>query len=171
MLLHSRTSPLTERLAGEGAPLGGGFTFLTSLYFRGKLTYANAFAAPPQGWSGAMVIAPGRGLLGAEAPIRLADLQAMARVPVDPGLRRFREPLLRDARQLEIALGEDGRAVLLGSVATDKYVGPLCEVFGRRLLFPPTFVGRGDMSRGGLLLRCARTAPRLDPPPRRGGGR
>ena len=44
--------------------------------------------------------------------------------------------------------------VLLGSVATDKYVGPLLDVFGDRLYFPATFAGRGDMSRGGLLLRA-----------------
>ncbi|MGH7608057.1 MAG: hypothetical protein ACREME_12035, partial [Gemmatimonadales bacterium] len=41
MLLQSRTSPLTARLAapgGEGgAPLGEVFTFMSSLYFRGKL--------------------------------------------------------------------------------------------------------------------------------------
>ena len=29
------------------------------------------------------------------------------------------------------------------------------EHFGQRLCFPADFVGRGDMSRGGLLLRCA----------------
>ena len=44
--------------------------------------------------------------------------------------------------------------VLLGSVASDKYVEPLTSVLGDRLLFPGEFVGRGDMSRGGLLLRC-----------------
>jgi hypothetical protein len=45
--------------------------------------------------------------------------------------------------------------VLLGSIASDKYVDLLLEVFGERLLFPAEFVGRGDMSRGGLMLRCA----------------
>src|SRR5438477_13153763 len=46
--------------------------------------------------------------------------------------------------------------VLLGSIATPKYVEPLLGIFGERLLFPSEFVGRGDMSRGGLLLRCLR---------------
>src|SRR4029077_5935565 len=46
--------------------------------------------------------------------------------------------------------------VLLGSIATGKYVEPLLAVLGERLRFPADFVGRGDMSRGGLLLRCAR---------------
>jgi hypothetical protein len=44
--------------------------------------------------------------------------------------------------------------VLLGSIATGKYVEPLLECFGERLLFPEDFIGRGDMSRGGLLLRA-----------------
>jgi hypothetical protein len=35
-------------------------------------------------------------------------------------------------------------------------------VFGRRLVFPSTFVGRGDMSRGGLLLRHARDGRELE---------
>ena len=43
--------------------------------------------------------------------------------------------------------------VLLGSIATGKYADALLEVFGERLLFPSDFVGRGDMSRGGLMLR------------------
>ena len=29
------------------------------------------------------------------------------------------------------------------------------RAFGDRLRFPVDFVGRGDMSRGGLMLRCA----------------
>jgi len=33
------------------------------------------------------------------------------------------------------------------------YVGALAAAFGDRLRFPVEFVGRGDMSRGGLLLR------------------
>jgi hypothetical protein len=153
MLLQSRTSPLAGRLGGDGASLGEVFTFMSSLYFRGKLAYANRFGAPPAGWAEALVMAPGKGLVAADTQIRVAELLAMAAVPVDPEDSRYREPLVRDAGSLERALGADGRAVLLGSVATDKYVGPLTEVFGDRLLFPPAFVGRGDMSRGGLLLR------------------
>lgn len=51
--------------------------------------------------------------------------------------------------------------MLLGSIATDKYCGVLLEVFGPRLRFPAEFVGRGDMSRGGLLLRAARSGTEL----------
>jgi hypothetical protein len=52
--------------------------------------------------------------------------------------------------------------VLLGSIATGKYVDTLIESLGPRLLFPSDFVGRGDMSRGGLLLRSAREGRELD---------
>lgn len=161
LLLKSRTSPLTARLNGAGAPLGDVFTFMSSLYFRGKLAYARAFGAPPAGWAGTLVITPGRGLVAADTLIRLADLHAMARVPVDVDEPAYRAPLVRDAIALAYALGPEGRAVLLGSIATDKYVTPLTEVLGDRLHFPATFVGRGDMSRGGLLLRCARAGTPL----------
>jgi hypothetical protein len=34
-------------------------------------------------------------------------------------------------------------------------------IFGARLLFPADFVGRGDMSRGGLMLRSVSSAEEL----------
>jgi hypothetical protein len=164
ILLNSQTSELTGRLANGGVPLGDVFTFMSSLYFRGKLAYATTFGR-------AYVIAPGRGLLPPDMLIRVHDLQQMATVPVDEREPAFREPLIRDATKLESSLGPGGQVVLLGSVATDKYVGPLLEVFGDRLLFPPTFAGRGDMSRGGLLLRSARSGTPLDYGPVRGAVR
>ena len=164
MLLKSQTSPLTARLANGGAPLGEVFTFMSSLYFRGKLAYATRFGR-------AFVIAPGRGLLPADLLIRVDDLRRMAAVPVDQAVPAFREPLIRDATALERGIGPDDRVVLLGSVATDKYVGPLLDVFGDSLHFPATFVGRGDMSRGGLLLRCAHAGTPLDCVPVRGAVR
>src|SRR6185369_11016919 len=63
--------------------------------------------------------------------------------------------LLRDARLLEQNAGPACQYLLLGSIATEKYAEPLINVFGDRLLFPVEFVGRGDMSRGGLMLRRA----------------
>ena len=164
LLLKSETSPLTNRLANGGAPLGEVFTFMSSLYFRGKLAYANRFGR-------AFVITPGRGLLPADLLIRVEDLRQMATVPVDEAVAAFREPLVRDAGALAQRLAADDRVVLLGSVATDKYVGPLLEIFGARLLFPATFAGRGDMSRGGLLLRCARAGTTLDCVPVAGAAR
>jgi hypothetical protein len=41
------------------------------------------------------------------------------------------------------------------------YVDPLVRAFGYRLFFPPDFVGRGDMSRGGLMLRAASSGEEL----------
>lgn len=163
MLLKSQTSPLTARLANGGAPLGEVFTFMSSLYFRGKLAYATRF-----GGGHAYVIAPGRGLLPVDVLIRVEDLTGMAAVEVDEELPAFREPLVRDARTIAGNLGAGDRVVLLGSVATAKYVGPLLEVFGERLHFPATFVGRGDMSRGGLMLRNAKAGTPLEYVPVRG---
>ncbi len=61
----------------------------------------------------------------------------------------------RDARELAATVGDAGEVVMLGSIAGPKYVEPLQGALGGRLLFPVDFVGRGDMSRGGLLLRAA----------------
>jgi len=58
-------------------------------------------------------------------------------------------------RKLAKRLSVTSEVVLLGSIATGKYVDVLLENFGQRVLFPADFVGRGDMSRGGLLLRSA----------------
>ncbi|HEY2385540.1 MAG TPA: hypothetical protein VGK30_01145, partial [Candidatus Binatia bacterium] len=112
--------------------------------------------------AGALVITAGGGLVGLDQPVDAAVLRAMAGVPIDQRERRYLEPLLRDAVELERRCGPRCRVVLLGRVATGKYVEPLQAVFGERLLFPTAFVGRGDMSRGGLLLRCADAGLELD---------
>lgn len=145
----------------EGAPLGDVFSFLSGLYFRGKLTYARAFAAPPAGVPGALVITTNRGLVPPEEPVTLARLKSFGRVPIDTSEPRYRRPLVRDARALARRIGGDCEVVLLGSIATGKYVDILGETFGDRLRFPGDFVGRGDMSRGGLLLRSAREGTEL----------
>jgi hypothetical protein len=134
---------------------------MSQLYFRGKLSYARAFAAPPPGCSGVFVITPGQGLLAPERTITLADLRAFAEVPIDHENAGYRRPLERDSwRLLELA-GASSSVVLLGSIATAKYAEILLGVFGRSLLFPSEFVGRGDMSRGGLMLRAAEAGQEL----------
>ena len=151
-------SPLAQRLrSGEGATIGEVFTFMSGLYFRGKLAYASAFANPPDGCPGGgiQVIVPGMGLCPPTALIDLAGLRAVARVPVDPDDRRFTSPLRRDAARLAEQLSQEDAAVLLGSIATPKYLQPLRDVLGPRLCVPRDFIGRGDMSRGALMLRCA----------------
>jgi hypothetical protein len=153
---------LARRLRAGGATLGEAFEFTSGLYFRGKLLYARTFARAPTGVPGVLVIAPGAGLVPAEAPVDAAQLLRLGKVPVDAAERRFREPLQDSARLVLRALPQQAEIVLLGSIASAKYVDPLLDVFGERLLFPPSFVGRGDMSRGGLLLRSARAGTELD---------
>jgi hypothetical protein len=138
----------------EGAPLGEVFSFLSGLYFRGKLAYARVFQRPPEGVPGVLVITPSEGLRSPDIRVTLDQLQGYARVPIDLREPRYRKPLERDAKGLFSLIGRGCDVVLLGSVASGKYVEPLTAVFGDRLHFPPAFVGRGDMSRGGLLLRA-----------------
>ena len=146
----------------EGAPIGDVFSFLSGLYFRGKLAYAREFATPPRGVPGALVITTNEGLRSPDEPVTLTRLKRFARGDIDQADRRYRRPLLRDARLIAEAAGRNCEVVLLGSVASGKYVDVLGQVFGERLLFPIAFVGRGDMSRGGLMLRCARAGIELE---------
>lgn len=150
-----------KRLRYEGLPLGEIFSFISGLYFRGKLAYAQAFAHPPESVPGALVITAGRGLVPPETIVTLAELREIADVPVEPKNARYRVPLERDARKLLERAGTACDVVLLGSIATPKYVEPLVAIFGERLVFPSQFVGRGDMSRGGLMLRCAQERQEL----------
>ena len=146
---------LAVQLRQEGAPLGDVYAFVSGLYFRGKLAYVRAFAAPPDGLPACFVITPGRGLVPPETQVTIEDLREIAAVPIEVDDPRYRDPLERDALLLNENAGRDCEYVLLGSLATPKYLGPLLKIFGERLLFPAEFVGRGDMSRGGLMLRCA----------------
>jgi len=157
MIMSERAQfDLAQRLRSEQPPtLGEVFAFLSGLYFRGKLAYANAFAPPRRRRSSVLVITPTRGLVPAGTPISLEDLREFAEVDIHENDPRYREPLERDVKRLAEKLPLDTQIVLLGSIATAKYVEILLQHFGQRLCFPADFVGRGDMSRGGLLLRCA----------------
>jgi hypothetical protein len=172
-LLLSETAQfdLAVRLRRGHAQLGEVYAFVSGLYFRGKLAYAQTFASPPAGAPGVLVITPGRGMLLPEMPLSLADFRALAEVPVDIAEPRYLAPLIEHARILEEAGGPECRFVLLGSVASTKYVNPLLDILGDRLLFPTDFTGRGDMSRGGLMLRCARAGIELNYVPVRGAAR
>lgn len=162
VLLSERAQfELARRLrTAEGVPIGEVFAFLSALYFRGKLTYARRFADPPTGLPGAFVIVPGVGLRPVDEPFTAAQLRLVGGVDASEKNAEHVGPLLRDA-QLLARTYVGARFVLLGSIATDKYVGPLVEAMGDRLLFPADFVGRGDMSRGGLLLRASRAGREL----------
>jgi hypothetical protein len=148
--------PLARALRGKaGAPIADVFTFLSGLYFRGKIAYATTFARPVRGTPGVLVITPTRGLIDARTRIRLDDLREFAAVDIHQNDPRYRTPIERDARVLATKLPAQSEVILLGSIATGKYVDVLVANFGERLRFPADFVGRGDMSRGGLMLRCA----------------
>jgi hypothetical protein len=162
LLREGASSELARRVHGGGAPIGEVFTFLSSLYFRGKLTYAARFAAPPPEAPGVLVITADRGLVAPETPIAAGDLRAFGRVPIDAREHRYAAPLRRDAAALRARLPADAEVVLLGSIATAKYTDALLAALGDALRFPGAFVGRGDMSRGGLLLRAAHAGVELE---------
>lgn len=163
LIFNPRASfTLAERLRSpEGAPLGEVYAFVSGLYFRGKKAYAEAFGRAPEGLSAGLVISPSEGLRFLYEPVTIERLRGWADVSIDACNRAFTEPLVEHAAALDRAFGASARFVLLGSVATDKYVEPLGRVLGERLLFPPDFIGRGDMSRGSLMLQAARAGQEL----------
>ena len=146
----------------EGIELGEVFSFLSGLYFRGKLTYARAFAHELGDVSPVLVITTERGLLPPETRVTINDLERFSRVDIASGDDRYLGPLRRDIDKLAAQLPDDAELVLLGSIATGKYVDALLATFGSRVVFPSEFVGRGDMSRGGLLLRSASDLKELE---------
>lgn len=165
VLSERATFDLAARLrSGAGAPLGEVFAFMSGLYFRGKLAYSRAFAASPEGveldGGGIFVITPNAGLRSPDTRVTVDAIRRFAGVDVSADNPAYRRPLERSARALASEIGETP-VVLLGSIASPKYVDVLLSIFGERLLFPQEFVGRGDMSRGGLLLRCVRSGEEL----------
>jgi hypothetical protein len=171
-LMSSRSvGELAVRLREQGAAIGDVFSFVSALYFRGKLTYARAFARPPlSGWpgdaplsaGGTLIITSSAGLRAPETPVTIEALRRFADENVDATNAAYRRPLVASAEALAREIGPDCDVVLLGSIASAKYVDVLLDVFGSRLLFPRDFVGRGDMSRGGLMLRSAAAGVELE---------
>ncbi len=146
------TFQLARQVQIGSATLGDVFTFCSGLYFRGKLKYARYFENPPPGVNGVHIITAGYGLVSPEQFVGTRELAEFSKVPVDPRELRFTMPLRETAAAL--AAAGSFRVVLLGSVATGKYIDTLLPIFGERLLFPTEFAGRGDMSRGALMLRA-----------------
>src|SRR6476660_4045044 len=135
MILRDQAQfPLARKLRGKsGAPISEVFTFLSGLYFRGKIAYANAFARPSRGMSGVLVITPTRGLIDARTRIRLDDLREFAEIDIHEDDPHYRVPIERDARDLATKLPDQIEVILLGSLATRKYVDVLLANFGERL--------------------------------------
>lgn len=155
--------PIARELAAGTLPLGKAFAFLSGLYFRGKLAYAERFAHPDPGWHDTtLVITPTRGLQQPSMPVGVEMLREFAAGDVHPDEAAYREPLESGAANLAARLQATTPIVLLGSVATGKYVDVLRPILGERLYYPTAFIGRGDMSRGGLLLRQAAAGEELE---------
>jgi len=153
------TLPLAVRLRQGMLTLGEAFSFMSGLYFRGKLTYASRFADTADD---CLVITPTRGLQPPSLLVSAALIEEFAETDIDAAHLRYRTPLERDLAALVSRLPSASRVVLLGSVASDKYVDVLRPALGARLHYPISFVGRGDMSRGGLLLRQAAKGEELE---------
>jgi hypothetical protein len=160
LLRPDASSPLAERLRTGDVTLGEAFSFMSGLYFRGKLAYARAFAGA--GHAASYVITPTRGLQTPDARVSVELLREFATTDIGAGDPRYREPLECDVAALAQRLSADARVVLLGSIATGKYADVLAPALGGRLHYPAAFVGRGDMSRGGLLLRSAASGIELE---------
>jgi hypothetical protein len=141
----------------EGVPIALAFSFMSALYFRGKIAYARAFAEAED----IHVIAPGFGFVPPHWAITPERMKILQRTAVDARRRSYRQPLERDARALAAKIDDDAQVILLGSVASGKYVDILLPIFRERLKFPAAFAGLGDMSRGGLMLRAARARTEL----------
>jgi hypothetical protein len=155
VLSPKATFPVAARLQSEGVPIGELFAHMSGLYFRGKITYARRFGQ-------AFVITPDRGLVPAEASVTSQVLTRFADAEITLENPAYRLPLEQTTRELSTSAGNEAEFVLLGSVASEKYVQVLANILGSRLVFPSAFVGRGDMSRGGLLLRAAASGQELE---------
>jgi hypothetical protein len=156
ILLNPKSDAVTTRELRAGRlSLGRAFAFMSGLYFRGKLSYAERFGTP-------LVITPTRGLQDPSQPFSLAMLREFAVGDVSLDNAEYRSALAHDVTALAARLARTSRVVLLGSVASGKYVDILLPILGDRLRYPTAFIGRGDMSRGGLLLRSAASGEELD---------
>ncbi|HEY0159535.1 MAG TPA: hypothetical protein VGF28_19770 [Thermoanaerobaculia bacterium] len=148
----------------EGVEIGDAFAFMSALYFRGKIAYARRFAVPSPaiGGDAIFVITPGYGLVSPDWRITEERMKRMRKIDVDAATRSYVKPLREHANLLSRVLEEEAEVVLLGSVATGKYVDVLWPILGNRLRFPSAFAGLGDMARGGLMLRAARAGKELE---------
>jgi hypothetical protein len=154
---------LAKRLRSPGgAPICELFSFLSGLYFRGKYAYSTHFARPPKDHAGHYVITSNSGLISPAESVDLERLRSFGNIPIDTCEPRYTEPLRTSVNKLARSLPQDCEVVLLGSIATNKYCDILVESFSARIKFPHEFVGRGDLSRGGLMLRAVKANTELE---------
>jgi hypothetical protein len=153
--------------SANGVAIADAFSFMSCLYFRGKIAYAKQFGAPPLGWTGPSmyIITPGFGLVPPDWNLNPVRMRRLQQTRVDPKSLAYRQPLEEHSLALAEKMGQldqEARVVLLGSIATGKYIDLLWPIFQERLLFPRSFAGIGDMSRGALMLRAAKSGQELD---------
>ena len=158
MSVRAKFAAAMQYRTEAGVEIADAFAFMSALYFRGKIAYALHFAPLED----VFVIAPGFGLVSPAWRITHERMKVLQKTEVDVRVKKYRTALARDAKALAKTLDDDAQVVLLGSVASGKYVDILWPVFGERLVFPGMFAGLGDMSRGGLLLRAARADRELE---------
>jgi hypothetical protein len=150
--------PTARRFQAGEVMIGEAFAFMSALYFRGKIAYALHFG----GVENSFIIAPGYGLVPPTWTLDAERMKKMSRTDVDLKDRTYVKTLRDTATKLASTIDADAEVVLLGSVASGKYVDVLLPIFGERLRFPHAFAGLGDMSRGGLLLRAVRANHELE---------
>ena len=149
-----RRSELAERVhSADGASVGEVFAHVSSLYFRGKLEYALHFAGAER----TRVIVSGYGLVAPDWSLTLERAERVRDCPVDPREPGYREPLERDLRSLDAE-----QVVLMGSLASRKYLDVLVPLLGDRLHYPKVFLGCGDMRRGSLCLKAVESGTELE---------
>jgi hypothetical protein len=157
MLLNPKSQfELAQRLRTSGITLGEAYSFMSSLYFRGKLSYAATFANQTHDQPSIQIITPTRGLLSPHTTLNLSDLSDLGLERILEKNPRYRDPLERDLRKLSESLGTEGKVIFLGSLGTKRYIPLLKEILGNRILVPRDFLGMGNMKRGAVLLRCVR---------------
>src|SRR4051794_31651516 len=78
-----------------GATIADVFSFLSGLYFRGKVAYARRFAP-----GASYVITSSRGLMPIDTHVTIEDLVAMKKVPIDCDEKRYRRPIERDLKRI-----------------------------------------------------------------------
>lgn len=139
------------------------FAYMSALYFRGKLAYARAFATcGERPIEPARVITAGYGLVPFGWLLDPERIRKLRRTEVSLDCRAYVQPLKKSCLELASHLTESDEVVLLGSVATGKYLEILLPIFGERLRFPRAFVGTGDMRRGSMMLHAARDGVELE---------
>ena len=152
-----------------GAALGDVFSFLSGLYFRGQADLRARVRGAAARRAGRSRHHAERGLLPAEEPVTLARLRAL-RARAD---RRGRAALpaarwTATRATLADAIPPDTEVVLLGSIATGKYVDILADGLRRAAAFPGRLrrPRRHEPRRAAPALRARR--PRARVPPDRG---